>query len=1494
MRHECFFVIFAVKRKGTQIQCLRKRTLIRILRNIFRVLLVLVIGGYVALCLYLDTPQGKRWLAGEAASRLSQHVGAKVEIGEASLGLPGHVRFGSVRLYDRADSLMLSAETLDATVSLTDLLETGKVRLRSVALLDGQAYVYKQRADTALNVQFFLDAFKSKEAPSRPTDVRISQLVVRRFGVRYDEMYMPQPAAGVFSPHHIDIRNLSASVNLPTLTDELIHLKVRQLAFDERSGLKVNNLTTELWRYKDGLKLSGFDLRMPNTHIAQRELTLAFSDDNLPGTLRTSGMVADARISTDDLAPLIPALSPLHNQLSLSTAFDITPSRIVLRGADVVSDRPVAAFRGDVQIDKDGAGLKSLVLHSETLAANIPSVSQFLTALGQPALPDIAQRLGALDYKGDLTWTRGGQTSMNGALSTSQGSVRGNVTYQGALAEGDVMIDNLRLATLLGDATMPEPLTAMAKGKLTLTNGQPQAFDGRVSLVQTVWKGRQISGITAEGHADRNHVDLLLDSRDTEASLYGKLTANIDQTTLRDISWQGEVHHFRPAAWGIAAAQDLAVAFDGTVQAAGLSQLASLDGTAQLNHLVVKGGGVNLDQRNLAMTLHPSPEGHDIDMETAYGNLSIQGPLDVQRLRAAVEGVLARAIPDFAPMFMGKDPIDAHVGNAQWKFNASLLDDALFDDILQIPLSSPNGVELNGTLAEGTGRSDITLKADTLCYDGQGFKDVTAYLQGEGAEYSLLVQTEKALAGMNLSLAAQAQTTGHELTTQVSWRDQKDVFRGELAAYTFPKREGKGLMRTELRPTEVYFKDNMWKVFGGTVLWGGDTLAVNRLYAEHESQNIVVDGAFSEGSPDSITADLNNIDLDYIFDVLNFHPVDFAGFAGGHAVLTFADKKPVVKARLDIKDFSINGGPLGRADIKGEVDLDNMIVNLDADMLDAPYGRTLVIGNVKPQENTLDLAIDSRGTNLEFLRKYIGGILHDISGRATGRSRLFGTFKELMLTGDIMADVSGDLPVLGCSYQVDSAHVVMSPGLIDIRSGKVRDSQNGTAQASGKVQHRYLGNFHYNFDFLLDHCLIYDRPRTSDLTFSSHALASGKVNIKGQPGRLDCDIDVRPERGSNFRYHMDLPDDYTGSTLLNIRPAPELEGSGKGLADIQGKEAESSSSDVYMNLNLDMQPDVPLTVIMDEKTGDNIMVRGSGPLRATYYNKGQFNLYGTYTLTDGVYKMTIQDIIHKDFRFQPGGTVNFNGKPFEGVMDMQAIYTVHSASLSDLNLTSGVSQNGVRVNCLLNFSGQVQDPKVRFDLDMPTVNQDVKQMVRSLISTEEEMNRQVLYLLAIGRFFTYDYAETEATQSQGETAMNSFLSNTLSGQLNNFISSAMGQSNWTFGTNVSTGNYGWEDVGVEGQIGGRLLNNRLLINGNFGYRNSVTQQSGNFVGDFDVQYLLTPGGSVRLKAYNETNDRYFTKNSLTTQGVGVVVQRSFNKFSDLFRRKKKDKTTEQQ
>jgi hypothetical protein len=153
-------------------------------------------------------------------------------------------------------------------------------------------------------------------------------------------------------------------------------------------------------------------------------------------------------------------------------------------------------------------------------------------------------------------------------------------------------------------------------------------------------------------------------------------------------------------------------------------------------------------------------------------------------------------------------------------------------------------------------------------------------------------------------------------------------------------------------------------------------------------------------------------------------------------------------------------------------------------------------------------------------------------------------------------------------------------------------------------------------------------------------------------------------------------------------------------------------------------------------------------------------------------------------------------------------------------------------------------------------------------------------------------AGEQQEQSRTSLAMQSFLSGTLSTQINNAINQIVRNDDWNFGANISTGTEGWNNAEYEGIVAGRMLNNRLLINGQFGYRDNATQASPSFIGDFDIRYLLTPNGNISILGYNKTNDRYFTKSSLNTQGIGLNVKKDFSSLRDFFGIKKRSKNNQ--
>ena len=333
---------------------------------------------------------------------------------------------------------------------------------------------------------------------------------------------------------------------------------------------------------------------------------------------------------------------------------------------------------------------------------------------------------------------------------------------------------------------------------------------------------------------------------------------------------------------------------------------------------------------------------------------------------------------------------------------------------------------------------------------------------------------------------------------------------------------------------------------------------------------------------------------------------------------------------------------------------------------------------------------------------------------------------------------------------------------------------------------------------------------------------------------------------------------------------------------------EEEQATVYrMNLQVAANPDGEMILVMDPIGGDRMRARGNGNLRIEYESANdEMKMFGSYALTQGSYNFTLQDIIIKDFTIKPGSSIAFHGDPLAATLDIQAVYSVN-ANLSDLDESflqdKDLNRTNVPVHALLKVSGDMQQPDISFDLEFPTLTQDTYRKVRSIVSTEDMMNRQIIYLLALNRFYTPDY--------MGATTKGNELVSVASSTISSQLSSMLGQlsDNWSIAPNFRSDKGDFSDMEVDLALSSYLLNNRLLFNGNFGYRDKALNNN-SFIGDFDIEYLLNKSGNIRLKAYNRYNDQnYYVKSALTTQGVGIMFKRDFdNIFSFLRRLKKKD------
>ncbi len=726
----------------------------------------------------------------------------------------------------------------------------------------------------------------------------------------------------------------------------------------------------------------------------------------------------------------------------------------------------------------------------------------------------------------------------------------------------------------------------------------------------------------------------------------------------------------------------------------------------------------------------------------------------------------------------------------------------------------------------------------------------------------------------------------------------------DITATFMHDEDGKINMRAWIAPTNFIVSDTIWKIHPCAITWDGEMANIRDFRVSQSThRGIDINGQFSANENDTLYVNLNDINVEYIMELVNLKSVEFHGRATGNVKATRLLSSPHADIDLTVERFAFNRAPLGTLQAKANWGNIPHFLSLDATISDPGnlHLSTITggfdIGN-KKIPNGLDLRVNTQRFNLAFLNLFTKGILDDFQGRTTGFCRIYGPFKGIALQGDMLINhAKFSLPMLGTSYQLENDSVHIRPEEISVTallSDKnalpfttpfVSNTHTGksatphTAVLRGKLTHRNFKNLCYDFHVNANNFLGYDFHEFGESSFYATCIVSGDIDVKGMPGRLSVNVHATPEQGTVFTYNVSTPDALTNADFITIGSLDKDTVTNVG-TDQKGHtitQAKATTSDMYLDFDLPITPVAKIRLLMDRKSGDMIEINGNGRIRARYYNKGRFNIYGTYHVQGGTYRLSLQEIIRKDFKFQPGGTIVFGGNAMKADLNLKALYSVNSVSLDDLaDQSLGFSKT--RVDCIMNLTGRPEQPSISFDFDLPNATEDERQMVRSIVSTEEERNMQAIYLLGLGRFYNVN----SDGGSQSGAAVNSLVSSTLSSHLNNILSTAVGSRNWQVNAFLQTTEDGWSNMDIEGQLSGSLFDNRLLLTGNFGYREKNYTQR-NFISDVSVEYLLTRNGMLSIKAYNMANDRYFVQSSMNTQGIGLQYKRDFNHLRDLFR-----------
>ena len=1468
----------------------------KVLKHIFSWTIWSLVALYAITMAAIRMPFVQTSIAGQVAQVLSEKLGTTVSVGRVDLGFLNRIIIDDVLIRDQQQKDMLRVGRLSAKIELAPLAQ-GRISISSAQLFGAHAHLYRQDAQSPMNFQFVIDSLASKDTTSHtPLDLHIGSFIMRHSSISYDE-HDHAPRHDRLDTHHLKATDISAHIILKALKDDSLNVNVKRLALKEQSGLSINHLAFKFAAGEHGALMEEMALRLPESTLLSDSICATYDAARWKETLRFKGNLRSTGIALRDLAILLPNLKASGEVLTLEAQAEGT-------GSDVTVPRLLIGSKsGDLGLEARGwvrslgkqpfwqAEVARLTLSEQAMEAVKGSID---------GVPDIVERVGTLNLTGSFTGHQNGDITLFSHLTTGVGdlSLQGMVMPDRTFSS-HIETQGIDLQQLLQSDDFGQIATRID------VSGNRSAVNLNGEISKLAYKGydyQQIevngsyqpasapnNGLRAEGKLKINDPNIQTDvegllNRDHQGTAI-RLTGFINQLSPQSLHLSDQ--------WGDAV---FSAIVDADLTA---SNLNDAQGSIDLDDFTMTDSLGTFQLENIHLKSGYEDQKHYLRLSGDMGEAVLRGHFDWETLPQSFVNYVASKLPTL-PGLPAKRKSTAN----DFDLDLQLQSTEWLSRIFSIPISLERPLRLQASINDLTHQFSINGQLPAFTYQGSSYRNAQIDLSSPADTTKCRISlTKVSEEGTNTDLAIDASASDNNLFLNLTWDNHNppngSAFRGALNTISqlYANEQGKPEAHVRIMPSAAIVDGTAWSIEPGDIIYSDQHLLIDHLSVEHGKQHLTVNGVASNHQSDTLKVELSEIDVAYVLDIVGFDAVDFDGKASGLAYLTQLFGEPEAWGKLQVDDFLFEHGRMGTLFANVEWNKEEGQIDIDATADDGPEVKTLINGYVSPRRDFIDLDIEGQGTNIEFIHSFTSSFLSQPSGQAFGNLKLSGPLSYINLTGQLAVNGQATVTALGTTYQLRGDTVRFIPNDILLDSLPVYDRMGNVAYISGGLHHQHLTRMTFDLDVTTDRLLGYEFHDFGDEIFYGTVIASGRVDLHGRPGEVTINCNVTPLPQTIFTYNAASTDAISQQEFITWREAKsEEDRREKGefttatQALSQDIPDDSPSTNIYLNFLINATPEAEMRLLMDERTADYITLHGNGVIRASYHDKGAFHMFGTYVVDNGTYGVTIQNIIKKNFLFQQGGTITFGGNPMDAALNLQAVYTVNGVSLSDLSIGNSFN-NTVRVNCLMNILGQAGAPRVEFDLDMPNVNSEEKQMIRSLIASEQEMNQQVLYLLGIGRFYTQGANNANTDQEYGQTqlAMQSFLSGTLSTQINEVISQVINTGNWNFGANISTGNEGWRNAEYEGLVSGRMLNNRLLINGQFGYRDNATQANPSFIGDFDIRYLLYPNGNLALKVYNQTNDRYFTHSSLNTQGIGLIVKRDFNGLSDLLRPRKKKK-----
>ena len=1488
----------------------------RILKSVIRILMIslLTMGLIIAI---LQNERVQSFIAQSGSAWLSESLGVSVWIEKVSISSLLDVKIKNIRINDHHNQPLITARSIRFKYPLFQPF-INEWPIDEVIIDSAFINLVAYKGEDELNINKLFssssDTLLNNSSPSDRKPVQIGlnrlQLVNSRFVYQVED-FLDSSIQGM-DYSNLDISSINIELEDIHVIDDSIVAHIISMSAKDRCGVELNHLEGLANVSSTNMILESAQLFTPDS---KAHLNLKFEYPSWSAYLdfinevNIKAEIFPSQLNMRDISFFAPDIIGMDNFLRVQGIVN-GPIRN-LKGKDLkITFGEATNFKGDLQM----AGLPNIYetfinLKVDDLSTSLYDIKSFLLPGGEnlSMIPPELEKFGKIRIKGRFTGFYNDFVS-NNDIYTEIGKLKTDIQFQNNLQEnivyykGDFNARNFDLGQFLEQESdfgkINFKLNVKGKGLDLATletkiNGRIDSLDFRNNELNTIFVNAMIQKNQFEG-------TMSIEDNLINTDFKGLINFNTDNP---EFDFVAKLNHVKLADLGLLDIDPTASLSTNVHMNFTGNRLDQFEGLIEVDSTTFEYMDEVYFMDSLYIYSHKSTNADiqdTIRMGSDFINGEIIGKYTLEGLPYAVENLSQKFIRnyDFIERDFNQDLYE------HFDFSFNLNNSSTLTNLFVPSLQLQDSLLIYGHYYSD--QSDLLMEVKTNEFSWDSYKIIQPQftLQTSPNNALTLFETRELIIkepsdndtlklGMD-QLRLEMKFQNDSALFGFNWYNQNSKYKNKGDIRGVLSVESSEKMDIQFTKVDMIINDSVWKVNQRSGLHiDTSSISFDSLKFFSKNQSVMFNGTIARSLKESFQIQFQNFNISVFNIITKQSGIRLKGFITGDFQLIDVYDQAGFLADLKIKSFALNGENLGDAELKSTWNTDQSVfINLSLQKRGSKgeYKPLFLEGYYFPNssEGQLDMDLSMRNMSLSFLKPFLDSFVSDLEGQATGEINLKGTIEKPILKGQLdLARTQFRIIYLNTLYSL-SGTMYLDNQMLGFNEVIVFDTVGNQATIQGGLVHKNLRNFGVDLKVFPNKFVGLNTLKGMNELFYGKAVVSGDVMIKGPFDNIFLDVNVSSESGTSLTIPINTTLGVSENNFIVFIDKTDT-------ISVKNEKAFVPQLQSFsLNMDLNITPEAKIQLFLPAQLGE-IDARGSGDLNMNLSRTGNFRMSGDYRVSRGLFYFKIRNLLNRRFQLNEGGTISWTGDPYAGVLGMSAKYELKT-SLNSLGLEQDSSyRNRVPVDCIIGLTGPIMDPNVKFRFEFPNATEEVKQYVFTKIDTTNpsEMSQQMLSLLV---FNSFSFNDGTGNNTLGSSVSGSSMQ-IVANQLSNWLSQI--SKDVDIGINYRPGGELTNEE-VEVALSTQLFNERVTIDGNFGYQNVQNNPNTNassIVGDLNVEVRITKDGRLRLKAFNRTNTVDLLDNtSPYTQGVGIFYRKEFNNLEELFsnQKRKERKKKEQQ